>query len=289
MSIQYQRFNNNGNGVQLREIIIIVGDKEFRSTVTTLTKNPEYKFNELSQTAIIDNKLFIDRNPITFSLILDHLRGYDVSFGINKMSNEELSYLSSDIIYYKLFDLIKYLPRQCLKYLKKQNINVAQYGAHFTKFDPNYFSANARLLNSGDRVRKYQGGAAWNCGVLGDNGCYNYKIKIINGGANNCLMIGFALKNSFLINGQNYSAHGWYFYYYNGSKYSQLGENNATYGRFTPKNGTVIEATYDPNAGTISFKVDDVDLGIAYNNINAPVDFCPAFDIYEENIEFEFI
>ncbi|KAL9657852.1 hypothetical protein ABK040_009441 [Willaertia magna] len=101
------------------------------------------------------------------------------------MSNEELEFLASDIIYYKLFDLIKYLPRQGLKYLLNQNINISQHGAYFTKFDPNFCSANAQLLNDGDRVRKHQGGVSNDCGVLGAEGCYNYKIRIINGGTNN--------------------------------------------------------------------------------------------------------
>ncbi|KAL9657851.1 hypothetical protein ABK040_009440 [Willaertia magna] len=276
--------------MQKREITINVADKEFHCFISTLTKNQDYLFYELAQSVVNDN-LFIDRNPMNFYVILDHLRGYNISSAINKMKNEELEYIASDIIYYKLFDLIKYFPRHGLKQLKNQNINITDHGAHFTKFDSNYCSANARILNNGDRVRKHQGGTAWNCGVLGDNGCYNYKIKIINGAANNYLMIGFALQNSFQINSSNYHCHGWYLYYHSGGKYSQLGDSNAPYanGGFTPKNGTIVEATYDPNAGTISFKVDNVDLGIAYNNINAPIDFCPAFEMHEENIEFEFI
>ncbi|KAL9654732.1 hypothetical protein ABK040_008529 [Willaertia magna] len=150
--------------------------------------------------------------------------------------------------------------------------------------------SNAQLSNGNKRIKKV-GTSGWNCGALGDLNCHHYKIKIItppSGG----LMIGFAQKSKFIVNGPNYSSgFGWYLYG-NGGKYSSSnykGSSDSIGSNINKTSGTIIEVKYNSKKETISYIINGQNYENVFTNVKDTGDICPAFDICNLNIEFEFI
>ncbi|KAL9654922.1 hypothetical protein ABK040_008712 [Willaertia magna] len=159
-------------------------------------------------------------------------------------------------------------------------------------FNSNYCGKKGQLLNNNKRFKRNVIGKGWDCGVLGSNYCFRYKIKLLN----NCtkLMVGFALKTTFNKNSNNYNRNGggWYLYCNNGLLYSSNYNGKAYLNKSCNSNGTIIEAIFTPETKNISFIVDGTNYGNAFENINVTNnlnDLCPAFDTCNVGCEFEFI
>ena len=128
-------------------------------------------------------------------------------------------------------------------------------------------------------------GSGWNAAVLGILPNQNFKVKVLNRANSGSVMVGMAI---FIDpNGQNYNQRGWYLYVNNGTLYSQQGDNNRQYATAV-NNGSVIEVVFDVTQRNMSFVIDGVNKGIAFNNL--PVqDLFPALDIHEQNVAIEII
>ncbi|KAL9654929.1 hypothetical protein ABK040_008719 [Willaertia magna] len=159
-------------------------------------------------------------------------------------------------------------------------------------FDSNYCGKKGQLLNDNKRFKRGDSNG-WNCGVLGINGCFRYKIKLLNNCQN--LMVGFALKTTFNKNSNNYDKNGggWYLYCNSGTLYSgNVNYSGEAYlNKSCNSNGTIIEAIFTPETKSISFIVDGTNYGNAFENINVTNlnDLCPAFNAFSSGCEFEFI
>ncbi|KAL9654735.1 hypothetical protein ABK040_008532 [Willaertia magna] len=136
------------------------------------------------------------------------------------------------------------------------------------------YGNNAIVLNDNKRIKKINDG--WNCGALGVN-CYHYKIKIITLPSKSGLAIGFAQKSKFYFNGLNHGSNfGWY-----------LCDGSITNLNYTP--GTIIEVKYNSQKETISFVINEQNYEKVFTNVKDTGDICPAFDIFYQNTELEFI
>eukprot|EP00298_Acanthocystis_sp_HF-20_P017132 c21673_g1_i4.p1 GENE.c21673_g1_i4~~c21673_g1_i4.p1 ORF type:complete len:106 (+),score=31.51 c21673_g1_i4:1-318(+) len=93
-------------------------------------------------------------------------------------------------------------------------------------------------------------------------------------------MIGLAPKEHFQISGNyNFRTCGWYLYCGNGNLYSQNRDEGREYHGSGLKVGQIIEVKYDKENERISFVIDGVDRGVAFDNINTQkLDLYPAFD-----------
>ncbi len=151
-----------------------------------------------------------------------------------------------------------------------------------TIFDPAYCGTKATLSNDYKRIvyRDY----GWHCSAMGTR-CTKYSIRLIR----NCtyLLVGMAPKPLFEREGNNFKTCGWYMYCAEGTLYSQDGEGNNTYivDQACNANGTVIGVQLEN--GELSFSLNGVDMGVAFRGL--PVDVFPAFDMYDNGCEFEFI
>eukprot|EP00298_Acanthocystis_sp_HF-20_P017135 c21673_g1_i7.p1 GENE.c21673_g1_i7~~c21673_g1_i7.p1 ORF type:complete len:106 (+),score=35.18 c21673_g1_i7:1-318(+) len=104
-------------------------------------------------------------------------------------------------------------------------------------------------------------------------------------------MIGLAPKEHFQISGNyNFRTCGWYLYCGNGNLYSQNRDEGREYHGSGLKVGQIIEVKYDKENERISYVVDGVNCGVAYENINnEKLDLFAAFDRMEPNESFELI
>ncbi|KAL9647979.1 hypothetical protein ABK040_016670 [Willaertia magna] len=145
-----------------------------------------------------------------------------------------------------------------------------------------------QLSNENKRIKKINGEGNWNCGALGQVNCHHYKIKIITPPKyREGLMIGFASQSKFNVNGQNYTTgFGWYL---NGSGYKYPGDSISISSNIYFGSKTIIEVKYDSKKETISYNVNGQNYEDVFTNVKDTGDICPAFDIYYQKTEFEFI
>ena len=100
-------------------------------------------------------------------------------------------------------------------------------------------------------------------------------------------MIGFAPKNTFQVNAQNYNRSGWYIYSNGGTLWSQAGDNRrALYGKAIVVND-IVEVSYNANAKTISFKVNQSEFQNAYQNVTG--DLYPALELRSQGDSVEIV
>jgi hypothetical protein len=100
-------------------------------------------------------------------------------------------------------------------------------------------------------------------------------------------MVGFATVNFKKDGGNSDSKRGgYYLYIYSGALYSkQGGVSNKSYHVPCYTNGTIIEGILENN--TIRYAVNGSVLPVAYENVTG--DLLPAFDLYKDQCEFEFV
>ncbi|KAG2383368.1 hypothetical protein C9374_004705 [Naegleria lovaniensis] len=151
------------------------------------------------------------------------------------------------------------------------------------KFHSTIVSTNATLSCDNKKVTKTSGGNGWNCAVLGETPCKQYSVKLLNMCPN--VMIGLADRN-ISVNGTNYKVNGFYLFTLSGNLYSQAGDSNKVYHAQRINDGSVV--TVKHQNGVISFTVNGKECGKAFT---APdyLDLYPAFDIYTQGCEFEFL
>ena len=156
-------------------------------------------------------------------------------------------------------------------------------------FDTGMKSDNATFSNNNKTVTKTSGGyGAWNCGVLMNMKVEKFRVRILQTGPGNEIMIGFAPKNTFQVNGLNFNRSGWYIYSHNGCLYSQAGDggSRALYGKAIVVND-IVEVSYNANAKTISFKVNQSEFQNAFQNVTG--DLYPALELSSPGASLEIV
>ncbi|KAL9656398.1 hypothetical protein ABK040_005164 [Willaertia magna] len=229
----------------------------------------------------------IDRDPKYFGLILNHLRRVDISREINNLSEVELFSFVQEVKFYEIGSLMRILPFKGKQMLKELRVNFQKYGIiqyYFTKC-----GINAQLSNDNRRIKKLSPDI-YNCGATGAIGCHHFKIKIITPPSNNDggLMIGFARHVQFYVNMKNYDTGCGWFLSNEGTKYSTKGREVFVNNGINYTAGTIIECIYSPEKETIYFIVNGV-CYLVFWDVKDTGDLCPAFDIYHQNTEFEFV
>jgi hypothetical protein len=134
-------------------------------------------------------------------------------------------------------------------------------------------------------VTKRSSSGEWDAGVLGSIPCNRFSLRIDHIGINCEMMIGFATKEGYDINGDNAESCGWYF----DACYGELSsENNDTrcstsYHHSSLKVGNVLTAIWDQEKKEISFELDGVSLGVAFTSVDREKLY-PAVDILDKNL-----
>jgi len=101
-------------------------------------------------------------------------------------------------------------------------------------------------------------------------------------------MLGLAPRSGFKPNGSNYSTCGYYYYCFNGSLFSQAGDNARAFSCPLKDNDT-LEVYLDRNARTISFKVGDGERKVAFINVACTESLYPAIEISSDGASVEII
>jgi len=104
-----QKSTTIGGGNQ--KIKLNVGGKLFVTSLATLTSEKDTYFSALFSEHFRpepdeDGEIFIDRNPKQFDLILDHLRGEDISQSIAALSKEDKYQYEQQVDFYLIGSLI---------------------------------------------------------------------------------------------------------------------------------------------------------------------------------------
>jgi WD40 repeat protein len=98
------------------KIKLNIGGTVFVTSLKTLTADEQNFFSGMFEEGFIhepdqDGEYFIDRNPDQFGLILDHLRGYDISERVKILNKAQLQVLELDVDYYNITTLFQLFPR----------------------------------------------------------------------------------------------------------------------------------------------------------------------------------
>lgn len=116
--------------------------------------------------------------------------------------------------------------------------------------------------------------------MLANQQVHSFRVRVNNRGKNGNLMIGFSPQPNHDAGVANYHRCGWYLDVYNGSLHSQQGDAGRSYATAIP-NGSIVTASLDPQACSISFSVDGCNLLTAFSNIPAAATLYPALDLSE--------
>lgn len=165
----------------------------------------------------------------------------------------------------------------------REAINRVNSTQHGVTFDPTYCSTHLMLSHNNKRVLK-DAKPETNRSALGTK-CNKFSIRLIK----NCggLMVGMAPRT---INkeGRNWNSCGWYLHCGTGCLFSQ---DNLRKREYMPKEnyaeGTIIEVELS-SEGDLSYTVDGEPMGVAYQGLK-DMDLYPAFDMWRDNCEFEFL
>eukprot|EP01118_Nematostelium_gracile_P004800 TRINITY_DN15729_c0_g1_i1.p1 TRINITY_DN15729_c0_g1~~TRINITY_DN15729_c0_g1_i1.p1 ORF type:complete len:323 (-),score=76.52 TRINITY_DN15729_c0_g1_i1:15-983(-) len=200
-----------------------------------------------------DGHYFIDRDPKHFRRILEYLKTKEIDF--DDLSKREQNELEFELDFYEV-----------LKSESKQEE---------WEWDPLQTGKNLELSKNNTTVTKTSS-KGWNSAVLANQYVDRFTIKIVKRSDGDA-MIGMA-PVSFDKNGNNFRSCGYYLHIGIGSLFSQ----GNRFGRpFTNsiQEKSLIEVYYDRKNGTIRFKVNDVDLGIAFENIPNQTLLFPCLEI----------
>jgi len=138
---------------------------------------------------------------------------------------------------------------------------------------------NVTTLNYDKKKKTFvYSGSGWKATLMGAKKYSKYAIKNITNC--NAMMVGFAPKTAKLT-GNNYTNCGYYFYPYNGTKYSQLGSGVSFVSGCYNQNNNIISLKYDKKKGDITVYVSGKNLGVAYTGLKKLelfpcIDFCTA-------------
>jgi len=138
-------------------------------------------------------------------------------------------------------------------------------GPSFT-WNPSAICSANMILTEKDQVVSHEQTGMCKA-VLATEETKKFKVRVLIPGANSHFMIGFALENKFDAMRHNYACAGWYMHARDGCLYSYCGDYCKEYASTCVGKNDVVEAIWDWGNGTISFKINDVYKGIAFNNV----------------------
>ncbi len=157
--------------------------------------------------------------------------------------------------------------------------------APLTRFNTALKGAHLTLSRESRRVTR-DGTTGFDAAVLGAESVDSYAVRLVAHCEN--LTLGFAPNTISLDGPPNHTRTGFFFCCRGGQVYQQ-GDGSLPYaGGSCHLNDTVIEASWDRRARTISFAVNGVSRGVAFRNVPQSALF-PAFDTGDAGCTFEFV
>ena len=179
---------------------------------------------------------------------------------------------------------------------------VMKFGDVFVKPEFNVCmkeSPNSRYVLEGpsNTIIKKTCSNGWNCTAIGNdplpqNTITEWDVKIISTTQNGHIMVGVAPQDIDVNAGNNFSKCGWYFFCYNSTLYSGPPKKHSgdSYGQGKNlKAGDIVGVKMDTTKGELSFSVNGVSLGVAYDGIPLDKPLVPAIDLYNTNDSVEII
>ena len=148
------------------------------------------------------------------------------------------------------------------------------------------------LKNDFKTIKKISGNNVWNCTAVGDTclikGKINkWKIKVNNINPNpSHLLIGIVPSNIDL-NGINNYKKGYCTNFDNFGPHN-LGNYTATL-NFRGKRDDIVEIIVDLEKGQLSYSLNDIDLGVFFDNIDKSIDYVPFAEMYHIGTEITLI
>eukprot|EP01118_Nematostelium_gracile_P008711 TRINITY_DN2890_c0_g3_i2.p1 TRINITY_DN2890_c0_g3~~TRINITY_DN2890_c0_g3_i2.p1 ORF type:complete len:161 (+),score=30.54 TRINITY_DN2890_c0_g3_i2:322-804(+) len=133
---------------------------------------------------------------------------------------------------------------------------------------------NIELSNDNKTIK--QNGGKWNA-VLGMKSVTSYSVKVIERQGH--VMIGMAPKRV-QLNALNHATCGWFLDLCNGYIHSQNGSRQYT---TRIRKGCTAQVFHNKQNGTISFGVNGINQGIAFETIPNDVDLYPCVEINSRN------
>ena len=148
------------------------------------------------------------------------------------------------------------------------------------------------LKNDFKTIKKISGDNIWNCTAIGDTylikGKINkWKIKVNNINPNpSHLLIGI-IPSNIDLNGINNHIKGYCTNFDNFGPHN-LGNYTATL-NFRGKRDDIVEIIVDLEKGQLSYSLNDIDLGVFFDNIDKSIDYVPFAEMYHIGTEITLI
>lgn len=244
-------------------------------------------FNTKPETS--DNAFFIDRSPLYFELIIDHMRGNDIVLRLERMDECAMRHFVKEVNFYQLESIYEKLP-SIGKQILMNEYNILPSSPTFNPNSINHSKVtlsndNKRITTCATKQPKYD-----TC-AFGTK-CQEFTIQLINNCEN--LKLGFAplTDNTVQQRPQN-KTDGYLLSCVNGTLYSKgkLMFNNGKvmyYCKFSGRKETTIKGMF--REGKISFEINGENKGIAFDLPSLEeIEMGPAFEIYDANCAFEFV
>ncbi|KAJ3426036.1 spry domain containing socs box protein [Anaeramoeba flamelloides] len=203
------------------------------------------------------------------------------------MDNHTLSYKLNETDFGIAFENLPNELKLCLDlFYKKEKLTITEFKkikpkiSFSDKFDPDSLNDFLQLSNQNKTITSFdkdQFKSIKGTNIL-KNGKYIYKFQIdsINSNGNNSTMIGVVAPETTGIGYIN--AQGWSFYCFNGTKWN--GAKNQKYGTKATQND-IVTMTVDMDKHTLSYKLNENDFGIAFENL--PNELKLNLDLYYIN------
>ncbi len=241
-----------------------VGGQKFATTKENLLSETTFFTALLSENFDAERDeegaVFLDKDPKHFGKILNYFR--DKKFHTERLSEEEKNEVLEEAKFYQIHSLIR---------LIKPSIQIPSL-----QFSTDFVTQRITLSNNNTSLTVIDD-EHWSCSMICTNTAKHWKVVIsrIDGSSDSGgLMIGVAPKEFMRKQGLNFEKTG-YFLNSNGYLCGPTLKGKE-YAPALKKTGCIVDCIY--RNGTLSFKVDGKDLGVACTNL--PENMIPAFDFF---------
>lgn len=208
-----------------------------------------------------------------FDLVLDFVYGTNI-----EMTESKVMYV------FKIAQVLKMnaLAAKCVDVIK----DITKEKMKPMKWDVTKATSNVRIDEDYTCATRVEG-LGWESVIAGGRESASYFTVMVVALPSSSLRIGFVDSSLFKPNTSNYNSAGYFLNCTGGGLYSHKGDSGRAYLKKHINTGEIVAATYDENAGNISFSVGTpgnmTDYGVAFRGVTVEGVLRPCVDFYSVN------
>jgi len=222
-----------------------------------------------------DGTFFVDRDPFVFRHILNFLRTSKID--LESLTQQESKILIEDAEYYCIKPLVEILQKEP------------------PQFEIKFLPGDNYILSINDKRATKTGQTKWDTCILGNqqvsSGVYVWTLSIVHS-IKSYIMVGISPANINRKDQQLYTKCGWYFYCNNSTLHSgpPTSYSNRSYSNTGQlSQDATVSVKLDVDRKTISYIINGMDYGVAYQNIptQGKLCFCVLMSNANDTVELQ--